>query len=187
MRSKDFEDALRPRRRVMTIIWGALLASVAIYVVVAYMASPEAAGEVPEAMILGVTAAALAAGAASLFVPSRLLPEATLREHMQAESLDLTRHALNPQTGKVDPAQLARLQKLSEEEQRLVTATTFYLTPWIVGAALAEAVAIFGLVLAFVTGEPGAALPFAGAAAALLAIKRPRFDSFFLRLQRYGR
>jgi hypothetical protein len=188
-RSQDLEAALRPKRRLMTIIWAALLASVGLYVIVAYVASPspEEVGEVPDATALGLTIAAVAAGAASLILPSRLLPKARLREHMQAENLDLARHARNPQTGKVDSAQLERLQRLPVDEQRLVTATSFFFTPWIVGAALAEAVTIFGLVLAFLTGQAGSVLPFAGASAVLLAMMRPRFEAYFLRLERLAR
>ena len=166
----------KSQRSVLTILWLALLASIGLYVAVAYLAVPAPGedAELPEAIAIVLTIAAVVAAAMSFWLPRFLLSDATLRRHMSQDSADLP-----PADAPADAP--AGQEPASDHDRRLCAAATLYFVPWVVGAVLAESVAIYGLVLAFLAQSPELMLPYAAAAAAILLIKRPRYDALLRR------
>jgi hypothetical protein len=161
MRPPQLEASIRQQTFTMTILWGALLASLVAYLVVAYVVVAAATGETTQgssALAGEISAMALGAALASIIVPHQMLSDARLREVMKDGG-----------------------------EQRLLALPGRYFAPWIVGMALAEAVAVFGLVLTLLTHDVRAMLPFVGAAALLMVLKRPNLRAFVARAERLAR
>lgn len=134
-----------PPLLVLQIIWGAMLLSIGMYVGVAFFVpfTGEATAET-RVMELALTVVALVLLAVSFVVPRRMLAQAIAQR--QAE-------------GEKDPGAIPLAA--------LVTAAQ---SPWIVRLALCEAVAVFGLMLVFLSHQPMKIVPFAALSAlAMLA------------------
>ena len=179
MISRELSALTRPTRFILTILWFAMTASVVIYVGVCFAITQ---GQEPwpiEATVLYVMiAAACSTGAASWIVPGLMLSNERIRKHMRGD-VDLEEMATNPQTRKLDEDRLARLRELSDLDKRLAGLPAMYFAPFIVGIALAESVAIFGLVLTFLSKDMTYIVPFAIAAIALMLLRYPRLEPLF--------
>ncbi len=174
-------------RFIMTILWAALIASVGIHVLAAYLATQgQPAVAIAEPVWVVMSLCAAGAAVASLLVP-RWSPSNERILRVMRKDIDLRELATNPQSRILDESRLEGLRSLSEHEQRLVGLTRMYFTPFILGMALSEAVAIFGLVLAILGRSPENMLPFAAAAILLMVTKYPNFNSLFERAERVHR
>jgi hypothetical protein len=162
MHSPELRAVLRSQQQVLTILWAALIASAAIYVVVSFLVAPAEVPEAPQELVIVLGIVAVAVAIASMVMPRKLLPDNAVRGRMQAKR----------------PAAVGAHKRLSEREQRLASVAGLYMAPWLVGMVLAEAVAIFGLVLVFITGDPNMVIPFAVVGAALMLLKRPNVSAF---------
>lgn len=67
----------------------------------------------------------------------------------------------------------SKLRETLKQEARIDSLMAKYLTTFILRLALSESVAIFGLVLAMMTGDFGEILPFAGASIVLIGLSYP--------------
>jgi hypothetical protein len=168
MPSRALDVALAPQQRVLTILWAALLASVGIYLVVAYVVAEqmEPATEDSGTLVIAMAIAAVASAIASMVLPGKLLSDGALRRHLRSA---------RPAPGKAES---------SGREQRLARAGGLYMVPWLLGVILAEGIAVLGLGLVILTGEPSLMIPFAIVAAALIVSKRPNLRGFMDRAEK---
>jgi hypothetical protein len=162
MRSRNLDPAVAQQQRVLTILWAALLASVGLYLGLAYVVTGgmDSATDEPAVLVIAMSIAAVTTAIASLILPRKLLSDDMLRQHLRSA---------NPASSKAES---------SGREHRSARARGLYMVPWLFGVMLAEAVALFGFVLAFMTGEPALMIPFAIVAAALIAYERPDVPAF---------
>jgi len=135
-------------RRVLWIVWAALLASLALYVALPQLAAPPAERwNAGEAAVANFVAALFALAAA---VGTFSIRETLARRHLRSGALD-------PAT----PAGFARLR-------------TALLLMW----ALCDGIGGIGLAIALLSGTPSQAVPYALGAAALLLLHRPHAAFF---------
>ncbi len=140
--------------RMLRIIAGALLLSTVIYVGVAFTVAPQQQGADPASLTtlrLGLVAAALSTLAAIPVLRRLLMGKIALMG------------GAAPLHGDQGPSKAA----LASAAARLQVGT-------IVGMALAEAVVLYGFVLAFLSGEAGQILPFFVAGFLAMAVQFPR-------------
>jgi F0F1-type ATP synthase membrane subunit c/vacuolar-type H+-ATPase subunit K len=125
------------------IVWWALLSTLVVYGVVAFVVAPTTGPRegMPTPLLAGMLGVvAVTTGLASIFVRGRAL--------------------VGPiRSGDLDPRSPEGLQRAAG--------------PYIVCLVLAESVGLFGLVLALLAGRPGFALPFLAGAFALMVVHRP--------------
>lgn len=146
----------------MRMIWTMLLGSIALYVGVALFVD---SGQRDPAMAaqLALPLAVLAAGAAaaSLWLPQIQYTRA-LRSAVEAASWETTQG------------------RFAEPDVVRERAATLFMTPFIVGAALSESVAIYGLILALLGAPPLHWAPFFVASAVLFVLRIPSADQIEL-------
>lgn len=184
MISRELSTLVKPTMFILTIIWFVLVASVAIYVLTCFIITQGQDPRPVDAPVLYVMiAAACIAGAASWMAPGFLLSNERIRKHMRGD-VDLEALATSPQTHVLDEDRLARLGELSEIDQRLVSLPRLYFVPFVIGIALAESVAIFGMVLTILTANGTYVVPFAIASVALMLLRFPRLEPLFDRARR---
>jgi hypothetical protein len=160
MPSETFRSLVKPLERVRLIIWLAFLGAVLMYVDVAYsLFAQKASGGEPllsnpltiPFVILSFLAAALAP-----YVPP--LPDSRLRQLIDQPPEAIAR---DPRTGIVDEDRLARIRTLSSDERRLLALVRALFVGFVVRLAFNESIALYGLVLAFISKSFVAILPFA--------------------------
>ena len=186
MRTDGFKRLSVAHLTAVWVIWGALSASVVMYVVVALVLAQ--AGEVtavsPAVRIL-LSVGAGAAGVVSVLVPRHLLREERLREHLRGP-IDLTSLTYRPKSREVDPQRAADVAQLTDEERRMMALLQLALVAQIVGLAASEGVALCGLVLAVLTGVPLDMAPFVVATVGLNLYHRPQVERLWERARRVG-
>ncbi len=146
------------------------------YVVVAFViggapSEAPAQGEMA-ALEMPIVLVAIAAGGSSVLLPRWLLSEAPLRQVM-AQPVVLDRFARSP-NGAVDPERLRALQQLEPSAAKLLLVAKRWTLSVILGTALADAVALCGLVLAILSRDASRIFPFVAAAAFLMLSHFPR-------------
>lgn len=136
----------------LRMIWAALAGAVLLYAGLPVLVA--ASGEGGDALVLPLAGAAVAAGG-GVFV---------------------ARRALMGTIGLIAPPRVASGQRATPDElaAALRAALQRYQVGTIVGCALAEAVALFGLVVAMLGAPYGQAVPFFVAGFALIAVQFPR-------------
>ena len=168
MPSSGFNAVIAPRARNLNVIWFAFLAAPFLYTIVGWVATrggrPATGIDVPVGLLQVVLLlAATVLTLASYVYPRRALAEARLR-----------RLLAGPFPGQ-PPAGMADLEPV---EQRLVLLFPHYQTTQIVSLAMREAIAIFGLVLAIVTGSFLMMVPWSIVAVGLISSQPPRSAEF---------
>ncbi len=167
--------------KVLQIIWGAMVFSVGVYAAIAWMVRTRAAGLGAGGGDIG-QGLTMALGAVSVGL---LLAQIKLRQNLMDEKLfprilDLGSWGLRPDVAE----QFKELQVPERGIQLILQAhVIFGVVIW----AMAEAVAVFGLVLSFVTGDPRLMGIFGSVALAQLIWFRPRERAFKEQLGRWGR
>lgn len=156
---------------VPNVIWGAFLAAPLLYVYVAYNVSPtEGDRELDDLLFLVLTAFSSVSAAAAIALPRAALTDKKLRGH--ARSLEFE--------SRQDDAS-------SAEERRVSALAQIWFTPWLIAVALAEAVVIYGLVLAFMADRPVLILPYAATTILVLVFKKPRLEPLLRRAEALAR
>jgi hypothetical protein len=176
----------------MTIIWGAFMAATVIYVFLAWImfgqaeptiADAEASLPAPVAPILGVLAFLVIL--ASIFVERWWFSGARILAQLaRPAAFDRLASARGSAAGAATGPDRAAFERLGEGERKLACLVPYYQTGMIVLWAMREAVAVFGLVAAIVTGEFAVVVPFALGALAFLAVKMPRPTAFLAQVKR---
>ncbi|UCE85546.1 MAG: hypothetical protein JSU66_14590 [Deltaproteobacteria bacterium] len=189
MVSGELKELLRALQITQRILWFALTASIPMYIVVGYAlvgAGAVGGAALPDAVRIGLLAAALVAGVLALVVPRRLLSDERLGERVAREP-DLPSLATDTRAGGVDAGLLGRIQQLSPLEQRLFATATGSTVPLLAGLALSEAVAVIGLVLCLLFGDLGSLLALSVVALVINASLYPNVDRLLERASRLVR
>ena len=140
----DDDALIRPFRVVFWIIWGSLLASLAIYVVVGHVILPARPPSAPVEIVYALAAVALAIAVAAPVVRARLLPKAVPLGAPGTMRRDAAERALAP-----------------------------YFVAQIITLALYESIGVLGLVTTVVTANPRYIMIFVAVAAAGMLVFRP--------------
>ncbi len=167
--------------KVLQIIWGAMVFSVGVYAAIAWMVRTRAVGLGAGGGDIG-EGLTMALGAVSVGL---LLAQIKLRQNLMDEKLfprilDLGSWGLRPDVAE----QFKELQVPERGIQLILQAhVIFGVVIW----AMAEAVAVFGLVLSLVTGDARLMGIFGSVALAQLIWFRPRERAFKEQLRRWER
>ena len=162
--------------KVLQIIWGAMIFSVGVYAAIAWMVRTRpVAGDVG-----GTLTMALGAVSFGLFIAQIKLRQNLTDEKLFPRILDLGSWGLRPDAAE----QLKELQVPERGVQLILQAhVIFGIIIW----AMAESVAVFGLVLTFVSGDPRLMGVFGSVALIQLMWFRPRGAAFKEQLVRWER
>ena len=162
--------------KVLQIIWGAMVFSVGVYAAIAWMVRTRTlGGDVGGAMTM-----ALVAVSAGLFVAQVKLRQNLTDGKLFPRILDLGSWGLRPDVAE----QLKELQVPERGVQLILQAhVIFGIVIW----AMAEAVAVFGLILSIVTGDPRLMGVFGSVALLQLIWFRPKKRAFGEQLKRWER
>jgi hypothetical protein len=184
MRSPALDALLRPMEVIRRVIWLAFIGTALLYVFVAYSishgAAQSAASMLSYPLTLPLVIIAIVDAAAFPFVPRLLLPDRKFRDFI-TQDRDPETLARNPRTGQVDQTRLTRIKELSADERRQFLAASASFVPFVVQLAVAEAIVLYGLVLATVSHYWPAIVPFAIVTIALQLTISPRLDSYLER------
>lgn len=163
MASPEFEAALARADRTQQLLWAMLTLSILLYAGVAYLAVPAA----PVASTADTLRPALLVVAAALAATSMLMFQ---RRAAPPAPGSTARSAANAPH---DALLRVRMEDLPLEERRALSHVARGFTTWIVCLVMNEAVAILGLVLAFLAGAASEVVPFAALAIVLNLTMRP--------------
>jgi len=159
------ERVLEPRRRVLTVIWLAMLAATFAYPLLAYMLAPGRTAVDPDSRLVALlTALAVAQGLASLVIERFVLSEQAIRRRLSAPATEG-----------------AAAVAASAAERKLAGVSDLYQHGCSIRLALAESVAVFGFILFMLGLSAQAIIPFSVAAAVLVWLSGPRLDAFVAR------
>jgi len=165
--SPEFEELLKPRVFATQILWSALTFSILIYVFIAYKVEANNAESGPAAlepvMLYAMYAVAALTVIGSLVIRSVFFSQTRLKK-MLSKEVSVERLALNPQTGQLDQTRAEKIKRMSGNELKAIGLTGQMFTPFIFILALNESVAIYGLILSFLSFRGEVMLPFAAAA-----------------------
>lgn len=139
---QDPGQSLDSAARINTVLAATMLASVAVYVVIAYLVAPTAAGDPLDPELLRTLAIVLGVVSAATLITAEVLFRARLRGARAATAVS----------------------------ERLAG----YRVAMIIAFALRESVAIYGLVLSFLSNDPVWAIGFAAVAALAMVAGWPR-------------
>jgi hypothetical protein len=162
--------------KALQIIWGAMVFSVGIYAAIAWMVRMKSlGGDTGRAMTM-----ALGAVSVGLFMAQIKLRQNLTDEKLFPRILDLGSWGLRPEVAD----QLKELQVPERGVQLILQAhVIFGIVIW----AMADAVAVFGLVLSLITGDPRLMGIFGSVALAELLWFRPREQAFEEQIKRWER
>jgi len=163
MFSSELRSIIATLSRTTRIIWIALMASIALYVVVAFVVVKEPRASDSGSLGMPLAAIAMATAGASLALRHGSLSDAALVRALAKPLPEGQVYAV-------------KARGLPAAERRLLAAAVHMQTALIPCLALNEAIAIFGLVLAFQSGRPEMSLPFAAAALALDVLLAPDIE-----------
>jgi FtsH-binding integral membrane protein len=163
MHSPEFEALLAQADRTQKLLWTVLTLSIVLYAVVAWVAAPAA----PNPELADTLRPFFWVAAAALAATSLLLS----RRRSAATTPGST--APGPEEAPANALLRARGEDLPPRERRALSAVAGGFTTWIACLVMNEAIAILGLVLAFLAGGPGEVVPFALLAIVLNLAMRP--------------
>jgi len=162
--------------KVLQIIWGAMVFSVGVYAAIAWMVRTRTVGMDTG----GGMAAALGAVSVGFFIAQTKLRQNLSDEKLFPRIIDLSSWGLRPEVAE----QFKELHVPERGVQLILQAhVIFGIVIW----AMAEAVAVFGLVLSLATGDPRLMGIFGSMALAQLLWFRPRPRAFGEQLKRWHR
>jgi len=162
--------------KVLQIIWGAMVFSVGVYVAIAWMVRTRTLG----GDVGGTMTMALVAVSVGLFVAQVKLRQNLTDGKLFPRILDLGSWGLRPDVAE----QFKELQVPERGVQLILQAhVIFGIVIW----AMAEAVAVFGLILSIVTGDPRLMGVFGSVALLQLIWFRPKRRAFGEQLKRWER
>ena len=162
--------------KVLQIIWGAMVFSVGVYVAIAWLVEMgTAASDTGGTVVLSLGAVSIA-----LFIAQIKINQNLKDEKLFPRILDLGSWGLKPEMAE----QLQQLQVPERGVQLILQAhVVFGIIIW----AMAEAVAVFGLVLSLLTGDPRLMNIFGLVSLAQLIWFRPKAAAFKEQIRRWER
>lgn len=158
---------MHPRLLTPRILWGALLASTVLFLVVLLLQPHAPSQPMP------ILPPALGVMALGLAVFSFVLPMQQQRATLQRAKVEVT-DAPDPNASGIIPYRDAPKRRVFADPAAAETAAfVAYQTPLILGCALSEAIATFGFVLGFLGHPPAVFLPFFVLSWILIAVRFP--------------
>lgn len=158
---------MHPRLVTARILWGALLTSTVLVLVVLFMVPREPVAPMP------ILAPALGVVAIGLGIFSFVLPMQQRQRVLRDAKVGLT-EAPDPNPSSVIPYRDAPKRLVfADPKAAETTAFASYQVALIVGCALCEAIALFGFMLGFLGHPPAVFLPFFVASWGLMAARFP--------------
>ncbi len=189
MQSETFRELIRPIEKVRRVIWLAFIATVPLYIFSEYAQlgwpATGASSLRSNPMVVSLVLISLLCALAAPWMPGFLLPDARLREFL-GKRPDLEELARGGQVQAVNQERLARIRTLAPDEQRLLALVPRFFTGFIVRLAFNESIALYGLVLASLSRNFVAMIPFAALSLVLNLAVSPKMDSDFERVARIG-
>jgi len=165
--------------KVLQLMWGAMIFSIGVYGAIAWMVRTEGVG--PGAGDTGGTIVlALGAVSVGLFIAQIKLSRNLGDEKLFPRILDLGSWGLRPEAAE-------KLKELQVPERGVQLILQAHVIFGIVIWAMAEAVAVFGLFLSLVTGDPRLMGIFGAVSLAQLLWFRPKEKAFREQVKRWGR
>jgi hypothetical protein len=185
--SAAFHELTRPMAKVMRIIWFAFNGAILLYVVEAYQQFGwPSDGLEPirsNPMTIPLVALSVVTAVASLWIGDLLIAMGRPQERF-AQPPDPEVLAIDPRIGRPDPSRLARIKSLSEHEQRIFSLVSLIFVPFLVRLAFGESIALYGLVLSFLSRSLFPIVPFAIVSLALNLSVSPDLDTWLVRVTR---
>lgn len=175
--SRDIADLNHEKgMKVLQVVWGAMVFSVGVYAAIAWMVrtGPSGAGAGSSLTM------ALAAVTAALFLAQVRFRRNLSDEKLFPRILDLGSWGLRPEAAE-------KLKELQVPERGVQLILQAHVVFGIIIWSMAEAVAVFGLVLSLFTGDVRLMGAFGTAALAQLLWFRPREGAFREQIKRWHR
>jgi hypothetical protein len=161
-RSALFEEVMRPRMRIITVLWAALTISLFVYPIVAYQKlGTREPLPVDQAVLTAMYIAGAVLALVSLAVRLTAFSDDRIAAKMRIP-VDPSRLGLDAKTGEVDKELREKLLGLSDKEQRASRLIVHFFAPFLLCMALNEAVVIIGMVLVFMFQQLDVMWPFVG-------------------------
>lgn len=161
-------DRYAARMVTPRILWGALLASTVIYLVVLETLEPPA--EPDRFMLIGLGIAAVFSATLSIFLPAYLHRQAVAATELEVEEVP------DPDAQAMFRDQIPTVRRFADPDAVVGRAMALFFTPFILGMALAESVVIYGFVLGFLGFDFTTIIPFWVAGWALMLVRFPRWS-----------
>jgi len=169
---------------VTRILWGSLLISTFLYLVVLHQAAPTPA-QPPDPIMLPVFGmVALSIAAISLWLP-RMMFATGVKAALKSDKF-ASHMAADPDASMILRDETPKLRMLVNDKKNRDLVATFFFTPFIIGMALSESIAIFGLVLGFIGFGWPEVLSFFAVAWVLMIIRFPRPEAVFAQFEKIG-
>src|SRR5262245_47811261 len=163
MVSSTLQEVLATTGRTMRMIWISLVVSTLFFVVVAFLRTPAHTGGLSAIVQQSLIGLAVCIGAASLLYRRARLSDKAVAAGLFLEEAN-------------SAGSNTMLEGLSAAERRVFGAILHILSPLIICLALNEAVALIGIALAMLSGQPKSVLPFAAASVILSALVYPNIE-----------
>jgi hypothetical protein len=161
-----FDELIQPALTLARLLWVALTASIPIYVLLAYLVFAEKtrAGQVTS---LAEISYYFHISAGSLIVLSIVLRRLLFSRDRLKKRLSVEmcpkQLSIDPQTKQVDLKRLKKVGQLTKNELKLLSLGAWHFGPFFAILAINELVAILGVILAALSRQGEAVLPFAAA------------------------
>jgi len=150
------------------ILWGALLFSTLVYLVILQVIElPEAEPDPVMLPVLGV--AGLGSAIISIFLPAHLHRQQAAVSKLEVEEVP------DPTAQGMFRDQIPTLRRFADPDAVVAKGAAIFFTPFILGMAMAESVAIYGFFLGFIGFDLVTIIPFWVAAWALMLVRFPRW------------
>lgn len=151
------------------ILWGALLFSTLVYLVILQVIElPEA--ETDPTMLTVLAVAGLSSAIISVVWPAFLQRQLAAASKLEVEEVP------DPDAQAMFRDQIPTLRRFADPDAVVSKGAAIFFTPFILGMALAESVAIYGFVLGFLGFDLVTIIPFWVTAWALMLVRFPRWS-----------
>ena len=171
MLSSQLRQLIRSLVVIQQVIWVVITGSIVFYCGTIYVLVENHGSRsvsTSAALKTGLYAVAFLVALASFYIRQRFLSDESLRRLLNAD-IDLEELAKDMRTKTTDSEKFARLQSLSDFEQRIFSLMYYLQKITFVNLFMNEIVVILGFVLAFLSGDPGTIIPF-GAVSLVLSL-----------------
>ena len=186
MLSDEIRDLLQPVVRTQKVIWFAFIITIPLYIGLAYLVTNNAenTSSVSKTLEVILYAVSVVTAGGSIVYRRYIFSDAHLQKKIREEANPL-QLAMDSKTGHVDPERLRRIESLVPFEQKIlglvVSLQVFNIISW----ALNESIAIYGLMLMFLSRNFSALFPFMLAAMILDLLMSPGTESVVERAQQF--
>ncbi len=159
----QFEQIMRSKSNVIKILWLSMLVSIILYIGLVYFnyveMHPSSSAIESETFEYLLSAAGGILALSSMMVRRVVFSEKKLllqlRKEIRPDEL-----AFNAKTKTINHGELRKFNALSERELKLVALTGWYAVRMLILTAMYQAITIVGFILALMTRQPSAVVPF---------------------------